>query len=89
MRYARRCDITGKGMNEGFCWQDGWFYTASEDDTINKLVEFDWYPDAEVGKLLELACEDGELYFTEWEPSTIEEQGYYYTENGELIELES
>ena len=89
MRYARVCDVTGKGMNDGWCWQDGFFYTSTEDATINKLIELDWYPDAEVGQLLELAYEDGEMYWTEWGTSEIEEQGYYYTEDGELIELEN
>ena len=87
-RYARVCDVTGKGINEGWCWQDGSFYTSTEDVTINELIKRDWYPGAEIGKLLELAYEDSELYFTTWDDDNeIEDQGYYYTEDGVLIEL--
>ena len=38
-RYARKCDITGKGMNEGWVWCDGAFYTADLKDTLNECVK--------------------------------------------------
>ena len=34
MKYARRCDVTGEGMNEGWVWGDGVFYTKHEKDTL-------------------------------------------------------
>jgi hypothetical protein len=34
MKYARKCSITGEGMNEGWVWADGTFYTKYEKDTL-------------------------------------------------------
>ena len=34
MKYARQCSITSEGMNEGWCWSDGAFYTKYEKDTL-------------------------------------------------------
>ena len=34
MKYARKCSITGEGMNEGWVWGDGIFYTKYEKDTL-------------------------------------------------------
>tara|TARA_R110000824_G_scaffold197179_2_gene380580 strand:+ start:1187 stop:1540 length:354 start_codon:yes stop_codon:yes gene_type:complete len=34
MKYARQCSITGEGMNEGWVWGDGAFYTKYEKDTL-------------------------------------------------------
>lgn len=34
IKYARVCDITNEGMNEGWVWGDGVFYTKNESDTL-------------------------------------------------------
>ena len=34
MKYARQCSVTGEGMNEGWVWFDGMFYTKYEKDTL-------------------------------------------------------
>jgi hypothetical protein len=34
LKYARVCDITSEGMNEGWVWGDGTFYTKHEKDTL-------------------------------------------------------
>ena len=34
MKYARKCSITGEGMNQGWCWGEGVFYTKSEKSTL-------------------------------------------------------
>ena len=34
MKYARQCSVTGEGMNEGWVWGDGIFYTKYEKDTL-------------------------------------------------------
>jgi len=36
MKYARKCSITGEGMNEGWCWGEGVFYTKSEKSTLTE-----------------------------------------------------
>lgn len=37
--WARQCDVTGEGMNEGWCWGDGEFYTKYEKDVLAKCVK--------------------------------------------------
>jgi hypothetical protein len=37
MGYARMCYVTGKGMNEGWVWLDGEFYTSTQEVTIAEL----------------------------------------------------
>jgi len=34
--WARQCDITKKGMNEGWVWADGSFYTNTLEDTLSE-----------------------------------------------------
>jgi hypothetical protein len=69
MRYARKCDITHEGMNEG------WF---TSDDTYIKYEEhlIEWcekkgYADRDE------AYEDGAMYYTQWNPDDLE---YYWIE---------
>ena len=60
-RYARQCDITKEGMDEGWIWYGGTFYTKYEKDTVQELhKDFDdewgskdWSDD----KILEYAFE--------------------------------
>ena len=94
--YARQCDITGEGMNEGWCWGDGLFYSKYEADTIKelrkdllnssivnedgKLKAESWSDDA----ILKMGYDSDVLYWTEWE----EEDLQYKEVNGELIEIE-
>lgn len=35
-KWARRCDVTGKGMNNGWIWGDGDFYVKNQDDAMNE-----------------------------------------------------
>ena len=37
MKYARRCDVTGHGMNSGYVWEDGIFYTKDLETTLAEL----------------------------------------------------
>lgn len=87
-KFARRCDVTGKGMNEGWCWGDGMFYTESKEDTLAELrktcPEQAHLSDDE---LLTWAVEEEELlYWTDWYEEDFEEAGFYFTEDGEEIE---
>ena len=88
-KYARRCDVTGKGMNEGWCWGDGMFYTSTKEDTIAELRKDNpSKADLSDDDLLEWAVEEEEmLYWTDWYEEDLDEQGYYYTEDGEEIEI--
>ena len=35
-KWARRCDVTGKGMMDGWVWMDGSYYTSTEDITLKE-----------------------------------------------------
>jgi hypothetical protein len=65
--YARHCDITGQGMNEGWCWGDGMFYTATEEVTIKELrKEHPQQVHLTDDDILEWAYDEEILYWTTW-----------------------
>jgi hypothetical protein len=72
-RYARRCDVTGKGINEGYVFCDGVFYCSTEEQALAE-VKKDGYD------TLEQAYEDDFYYYTEWEE--IDYDDTYYDEHG-------
>lgn len=75
-KYARVDSITGKGMNDGYCFNDGEAYCATE-ETAKKYVEnlgLNWEEE-----LLTIDTEDEWFYWTEWE---IEDDAEYYDEKG-------
>ena len=69
MRYARKCDVTHEGMNEGWFTSDD-TYIKYEEDLI-KWCEKKGYADRDE------AYEDGAMYYTEWNPEDLE---YYWLE---------
>jgi hypothetical protein len=71
-KFARRCNITGKGMNEGYCILDGEMYIHTEEDMLKYLLENTEY------KNLQEAYDDEYCYWTEWEV----EDGDYFLEDG-------
>ena len=91
-KYARVCDISGKGMNEGWCWSDGVFYSATREDTIAELrrdIEkgvIDLKSDLSDTKLLNKACKEEMLYWTTWGEDEDDYDDGYYTEDGTFIE---
>jgi hypothetical protein len=86
MKYARKCSITGEGMNEGWCWGDGVYYSKYEKDTIGELrMDYPEHSKLTDEELIEWAVEEeGVLYWTTWE----DESEHQYEEiNGKLIEI--
>ena len=91
-KYARRCDITGLGMNEGYVIVDGDMYIASKEDLLIHLKGLD-YEDADGKQVNGLGLSDDDLiefyyneeycYWTEWEEV---DDDFCFTEDGELIE---
>ena len=68
--YARICDITGEGMNEGFCILNGEMYIKNEEDLINHLREQDFSIDVNAygdEELMEWAYNEEYYYWTDWE----------------------
>jgi hypothetical protein len=78
--FARKCDITGKGMNEGYCFGNGELY-AKDIQSARVIVQKYGFKD-----LLE-AYDEEWCYWTEWEFSDVMYQGYYYDENGNEIDF--
>ena len=85
--YARQCDITGEGMNEGYCIQDGLMYIKYVEDMIKHLRELDVELSLRTPldeELLNIYYDDDYYYWTEWE---CEDDLQYEEINGKLIEL--
>ena len=91
-RYARKCDATGRGMNEGFVVGDGELYFSDEKYLIEYLRTLDWEDsngvissDMKTDDDLMDFCYNEELYYyTEWEEI---EDDWYYDEDGNEYEL--
>ena len=86
-KFARRCDATGKGINEGYVIGHGELCFGSEEDLLYHLIELDWEDcngikskDLEVDQLLEYFYNEGYYYYTEWE---VDEYDYYDSEGNE------
>ena len=77
-KYARKCEITGEGMNEGFVFGDGAGYCKYEKDALIMAKK-------EGFKTLEEAYKSGAYYWTEWEDK--EDYQYYVNDFGDLIEF--
>lgn len=96
-KFARKCDVTGKGMNEGYVWGEGSFYTSTLDITIKELrsdindgaYDFDEIGADELLKmsdndLLEYAYDNDVLYFTQWEEV---DEDFFFDAEGNEYEL--
>lgn len=83
-KFARRCDATGRGMNEGYVFGDGELCFSEEKHLIDHLRGLDW-EDAN-GKRSKDIEDDAELmnyfynedmyYYTEWDFYDIDEEWY-------------
>lgn len=73
-KFARRCDITGKGMNEGYCFDEGGAYAIDEASALKIANDYGYTS-------LEDAYNDDVYYWTEW---CIEhdEQDWFYDADG-------
>ena len=78
--FARRCDVTGYGMNEGYCIGDGEMYIRDEQDMVAHLRSLEWKDadgnmstDIESDEdLLEYFYNEEYYYHTEWEDDEME-----------------
>lgn len=82
--YARKCDITGEGMDEGFCIGDGEMYIKYEEDLIKHLREIEEEKDVTDEWLMSDWYQAGYYYWTEWDDSD-----HQYAEvDGELVDID-
>ena len=65
-KFARVCDVTGEGMNEGWIWNGGTFYTSTKEITIAELKKCGDYPGVPDDELLEAACDADHVFWTQW-----------------------
>ena len=100
-KYMQRCDVTNRGMNEGWVWFDGTFYTSTKEITIAELrsdIKDGAYDFNEVGadkllamtddELLQYAYDQDVLYYTEWEEEPSEDIcDCYYDADGNEYEF--
>ena len=90
-KYARRCDATGRGINEGYVIGDGELYFADKEHLLEHLRTLDW-EDCNGNKSTDCVTDDALLkyfynedyyYYTEWEEI---DDDVYYDENGNEYE---
>ena len=81
--WARKCDITGEGMNEGYLIEDGFMYIKYDKDMIKHLRKVDedeiidkntHYYKKSNDELYEEYYENDYYYWTEWEDHEYEHQ---------------
>lgn len=78
-KFARKCDITGEGMNEGYCICDGEKYIKGDFDMLQHITDETEY------KTMDEAYGEGYYYHTKWE----DESDYQFVvKNGILTEIE-
>ena len=75
--WARKCDATGKGMNNGWCFGDGEQY-ASTQDIAEDIAEGRGF------ESLSEAFEHDDCYWTMWEDIN---DYQYFEHDGKLIEI--
>lgn len=76
-KFARKCDITGEGFNDGYCINDGEMYIKHEKDLIAHLRSLEGDTDLSDFYLLEEGYKVGAYYYSDWEIN--ENDGWYET----------
>lgn len=76
--FARKCDITGKGMNEGYCFREGEMYFSEKEHLVKHLRDIGTDIDNNLSddEVLNIAYEEEEYYYTTWKPDPINEECY-------------
>ena len=92
-KFARRCDATGRGMNEGYVLGDGELYFAEKEHLLDHLKQMDeWcgvklkYLFSDDDELLEYFYEQEYYYYTEWDENDIVPGMEYYDAEGHEYE---
>ena len=94
-KFARRCDATGRGMNEGYVLGDGELYFAEKEDLIKHLRTLNW-EDCNGARskditndedLLDFFYNEDQYYYTEWDEDDIVPGMEYYDAEGNEYEL--
>lgn len=74
-KFARRCDATGRGMNEGYVVGDGELYFSEVEHLISWLRSRGGMDGLSDEFILNEAYNEDEYYYTEWEE--VDEDEWY------------
>lgn len=101
INYARTCDVTGEGMNMGWCFNDGDYYCKYKKDAINYIKTLISISDIGGWKyvdvsdltddvLLQIMEEEQMGYWSDWsdELEEVSESDLYYYDSGDGITFE-
>jgi hypothetical protein len=91
-RYARKCDATGRGMNEGYVIGAGDLHFSEKQHLIEYLRGVEWEDSNDVSSsemdtdadLMDYFYNEEFYYYTEWEEI---DNDVYYDEDGNEYEL--
>lgn len=87
-KFARVCNVTGKGMNEGWHFEGSGDYASTKEAAIKLCREhYPEHKDVPDEELIDRVYDEEGIYWTEWYDEDLEDHGYYYTANGEYVEL--
>jgi len=65
-KFAKKCSITGVGINKGWVYEDGEAYYSTEEIAEKEMIDKGY-------ESLENASDCGVIYYTEWNEKDIEE----------------
>lgn len=89
MMYARKCDVTGKGMNEGWYFENSGDYASTKEAMIQLCRKH--YPEHKGltdKKLVDIIYDDEGVYWTTWYDEEYCEGDVYYDAEGNEFEIE-
>ena len=75
-KFARKCDATGRGMNEGYVVGDGELCFSEEKHLIDHLRSRGGMDGLSDEFILNEAYEQDEYYYTEWDFYDIDDEFY-------------
>jgi hypothetical protein len=92
-KFARKCSVTGEGMDQGYVVQDGEIYFKYKNDLVRHLRELDWEDCngnrsqniKHDGDLMDFFHNEEYYYWTSWDGYVDYE---YVVKNGVLVEIE-
>ena len=93
-KFARRCDATGRGMNEGYVVGDGELYFSTNEHLLEHLRGLDWVDCngnrsadlTEESDIMEYFYNEDYYYYTEWEEP---DNDVWYDEDGNEYNYET
>jgi len=81
-RFAKKCSVTGEGMNQGYVFHGGEEYFSTEKIADKRLKEIGY-------ESIQEAFDCDVVYWTDWDIEDINGEDYQYiVKNGELVKID-